>query len=108
VAAGAGGEGLDVGEGTVEQVEEHAEVAQQSVTSRGRLDASIVPPQQGGADAGLHLRDAAAEGRERQMLALCGAGEAAFLDCRLEDAERDEVQTQGRPGQWGSRDGTLP
>ena len=108
MAAGAGGEGLNIGEGAVEQVEERTEVAQKGFAGRGRFDAAIVPAQQGGAEAGLHLGDAAAEGRERQAFAFRGAREAALLDRRLEDAQGDEVQAQGRPGQWGSRDDSLP
>ena len=108
VAAGAGGEGLNVGEGPVEEVEERAEVAQQDLARRGRFDAAVVPAQQGGAEAGLHLGDAAAEGRKRQTFTLRGAGEAALLGRRLEDAQGDKVQAQGRPGQRGSRDDTLP
>jgi hypothetical protein len=83
-------------------------VAQQGLARRGRFDAAVVPAQQGGAEAGLDVGDAAAEGRERQTLALGGAREAALLDRRLEDAQRDEVQAEGRPGQRGSRDDALP
>ena len=108
VAAGAGGEGLDIGKSAVEQVEERTEVAQQGLARRGRFDAAVVPAQQGGAEAGLHLGDAAAEGRERQAFALGGAREAALLDRRFEDAQGDEVEAQGGPGQRGPRHGALP
>src|SRR3954469_21116084 len=106
--AGAGGEGLDIGEGAIEQVEEWAEVVQQHLAGRRRLHAPVVPAKEGSAKPGFHIGNAAAEGRERQVLALGGTREAALLDRGLEDPQRDEIQTEGGPGQWRSWHDALP